>query len=68
MAWIWIINARSEDYEKDEIKKSFWEDSEIQNRIKNTKQPSEVNPSDYDAIFFVGGHGMYEESVKEERK
>lgn len=42
---------------KDPVNKEFWENKEIQEKINNTMKPSEVNPADYVAIHFVGGHG-----------
>lgn len=41
----------------DDINKDFWENPVYNEKVKNTKKPSEVNPSDYQAIFFAGGHG-----------
>ena len=32
-------------------------DEELQNKLRNTKKLSEVNASDYDAVFYPGGHG-----------
>lgn len=51
----WYISA---SIDKDAVNKKFWEDPEFQKQVQNTKKASEVNPSDYDAILFVGGHGM----------
>lgn len=41
----------------DPVNKEFWENEEIQKKIANTFKPSEVNPEDYVAIHYVGGHG-----------
>ncbi|RPD93453.1 type 1 glutamine amidotransferase domain-containing protein [Aureibaculum marinum] len=41
----------------DSINKKFWDNDIYRNRIKNTKKPSEVNPDDYVAIHYAGGHG-----------
>lgn len=41
----------------DPINKKFWDDEEYRNKIENTKKPSEINPDDYVAIYFAGGHG-----------
>ncbi|KAG2348836.1 class I glutamine amidotransferase-like protein [Suillus weaverae] len=35
----------------------FLENSEVQKKLSTAKKLSEVNPDDYDAIFYVGGHG-----------
>jgi putative intracellular protease/amidase len=41
----------------DPINKEFWENEAYRTKIENTKKPSEVNASDYVAIFYAGGHG-----------
>jgi len=42
---------------EDEGCKRFLNDEEAQKIVKNTVKLSSVNPSDFDAIFYVGGHG-----------
>jgi putative intracellular protease/amidase len=42
---------------EDPINKKFWEDPVYKNKIQNTLKPSEVNPADYVAIHYAGGHG-----------
>jgi putative intracellular protease/amidase len=42
---------------KDPINKAFIENKKYSEQIENTKKPSEINPKDYAAIFYVGGHG-----------
>jgi putative intracellular protease/amidase len=42
---------------KDPINKAFLEDAEKVSKIENTLHPSQINPSEYDAIFYAGGHG-----------
>lgn len=42
---------------EDPVNKKFWENDEYRNKIEHSKQPSEVNPNDYQAIFYAGGHG-----------
>ncbi|WP_228372429.1 type 1 glutamine amidotransferase domain-containing protein [Chryseobacterium daeguense] len=42
---------------KDPVNKEFWENKEYKNKIDNSLQPSQVNPSDYSTIFYAGGHG-----------
>ena len=41
----------------DPINKRFWEDAAWQEKMGNTMTPSEVNPAEYKAIFYAGGHG-----------
>lgn len=41
----------------DPINKKFWEDAAWQQKMHNTLTPDRVNPSDYKAIFYAGGHG-----------
>lgn len=33
----------------------FLQDSEVKQKLENAKKLSDVNPEDYDAIFYVGG-------------
>ena len=42
---------------EDPINKAFWENDSIQYKINHTLQPEEINPDDYVAIHYVGGHG-----------
>jgi len=42
---------------KDPINKMFWENKIYKNKIKTTFKPSDINPNDYIAIHYVGGHG-----------
>lgn len=41
----------------DPINKKFWENKKYRNKIENTLRPDEVNPSEYIAIHYAGGHG-----------
>lgn len=41
----------------DAMSQSFLEDSDVTRKMTNTPTPSQVKPSDYAAILFVGGHG-----------
>jgi putative intracellular protease/amidase len=41
----------------DRVNKEFWEDKNYKIKAKNTMKPSEVDPNDYIAIFYAGGHG-----------
>ena len=40
----------------DAANKRFW-DSASRNKIENTLKPEQVNPSDYAAVYYAGGHG-----------
>jgi putative intracellular protease/amidase len=42
---------------EDPINKAFLENADKVAKIENTLHPSQVNPSEYDAIFYAGGHG-----------
>ena len=50
------MDPDSNDME-DEVNKAFTDDADIMERLQNTMSPSEVNPDDYDAIMYAGGHG-----------
>ena len=41
----------------DEVNKKFWENKRYHQKITHTLKPSEVNPKNYKAIFYAGGHG-----------
>jgi len=41
----------------DSINKKFWEDEVYRKKVENTFKPSQINPDDYVAIHFAGGHG-----------
>ncbi|WP_145052093.1 type 1 glutamine amidotransferase domain-containing protein [Paenibacillus xylanexedens] len=41
----------------DESTKAYYENEAFMNKLKNTLKPSDVKASDYDAIYFTGGHG-----------
>jgi putative intracellular protease/amidase/quinol monooxygenase YgiN len=41
----------------DSVNKKFWEDSKYRKKVENTFKPSEINPENYAAIHFAGGHG-----------
>lgn len=42
---------------KDPVNKEFWENKEYKDKIDHSLQPSQVNPANYSAIFYAGGHG-----------
>jgi putative intracellular protease/amidase len=41
----------------DATNRAFWEDKTYRHKIENTMKPSQVNPSEYAAIYYAGGHG-----------
>lgn len=41
----------------DPINWKFWEDKVYRDKIEHTKKPSEIDPREYVAIHFAGGHG-----------
>lgn len=41
----------------DKVNAEFWNDKVYREKIENTKKPSEINPDDYVAIHYAGGHG-----------
>jgi putative intracellular protease/amidase len=41
----------------DPIQKAFLDDAEMSRKLTHTLHPQEVNPRDYAAIFYAGGHG-----------
>jgi putative intracellular protease/amidase len=42
---------------EDPINKAFLENTDKVAKIENTLHPSQIDPSEYDAIFYAGGHG-----------
>lgn len=40
---------------KDDESVKFLQDPDVTNKLSNCKALSDVNPSDYDAVFYVGG-------------
>ncbi|MBD2579144.1 type 1 glutamine amidotransferase domain-containing protein [Oscillatoria sp. FACHB-1406] len=42
---------------EDPLNTAFLNNSEKMKQVENTLTPSQVNPADYDAIFYAGGHG-----------
>lgn len=41
----------------DPINKKYWEDEAWQEKMDHTLTPAQVNPDDYIAIYYAGGHG-----------
>lgn len=42
---------------EDAVNRKFLENEKYQAKIENSMKPSEVNPEEYVAIFYAGGHG-----------
>lgn len=42
---------------KDEINARYWNDPAFRGKLSATKKLSDLNPADYSAVFFSGGHG-----------
>lgn len=42
---------------KDPINRKFWDNPEWQDKMSATMTPDQVNPDEYKAIFYAGGHG-----------
>lgn len=42
---------------EDPVNKKFWEDLTYRHKIEHTLKPSQVDPGEYAAIFYAGGHG-----------
>lgn len=42
---------------EDPLNKSFLDDSEQVARVENTLDPAQIDPAEYSAIFYAGGHG-----------
>ena len=42
---------------KDEINARYWNDPEFRKKLAATKKLSDLDPADYSAVFFSGGHG-----------
>jgi len=52
------IDPKSEDpTAQTDATRRMAEDKELLAQLSNTKKLSEVNPADYDAVFYPGGHG-----------
>lgn len=41
----------------DPLNKAFLDNSELVSRVENTLNPAQINPAEYCAIFYAGGHG-----------
>jgi putative intracellular protease/amidase len=41
----------------DPVQRAFLDDPQMSVKLENTPRPDQVNPTDYDAILYAGGHG-----------
>ncbi|MBW4525969.1 MAG: type 1 glutamine amidotransferase domain-containing protein [Phormidium tanganyikae FI6-MK23] len=41
----------------DPLNQAFVEDAEKMAQVENTQHPDQIDPTEYDAIFYAGGHG-----------
>ncbi len=41
----------------DAVNKKFWNDVKYRSKVENTLNPSQVNPEEYNAVYYAGGHG-----------
>ncbi|QPB85939.1 type 1 glutamine amidotransferase domain-containing protein [Pseudoalteromonas rubra] len=53
--------------EDDEVNRQMLEDPELQEKIANTLKVSELNVSDYDAIFYPGGFGLLSDLASDDQ-
>jgi len=51
------VSQRSVEAFKDDESVKFLQDPDVTNKLSNCKTLEDVNPSEYEAIFYVGGHG-----------
>jgi putative intracellular protease/amidase len=52
---------------QDPLNKAFMDDAAKLAKVEQTLSPAEVNPTDYDAIFYAGGHGTMWDFPKNEQ-
>lgn len=52
-----LINTSSQVYENDKESIEFLDDPIVKEKLENSQKLSEVNVDEYDAIYYVGGHG-----------
>ena len=51
----------------DPINRQYWDSPEWQDKMSTTMTPDQVNPSEYVAIFYAGGHGAMWDFPKNEK-
>lgn len=42
---------------QDPVNEAFWTHPVYRSKVANTRRPDQINPADYAAIFYAGGHG-----------
>eukprot|EP01135_Chromosphaera_perkinsii_P003964 Nk52_evm7s265 gene=Nk52_evmTU7s265 len=50
-------NGSKEAFKEDPVCKEFLVDEAVMTKLKSTKKPEDINPNDFDAIVYPGGHG-----------
>jgi len=61
------ISLKSVETFKDDESLKFLEDEDVTNKLSNCKTLSDVNANDYDAVFYVGGHGPVVDLAKDQK-
>lgn len=51
----------------DPVNKKFWDNAQARRKVENTLTPEAVNPKDYSAIFYAGGHGAMWDLADDEK-
>lgn len=51
----------------DPVNKKFWENGPARQKVEHTLTPEAVNPADYSAIFYAGGHGAMWDFADDQR-
>lgn len=52
------LDPRSMKYTDESIMKIYEDPDFVERALRNTLKPSEINPNDYAAIYYTGGHGV----------
>jgi putative intracellular protease/amidase len=45
----------------------YYADAEFRSKLANTHRPEQINPKDYQAIYYAGGHGVVFDFLDNER-
>lgn len=51
----------------DPVNQKFWDNAAARGKVENTLTPDAVNPKDYSAIFYAGGHGAMWDLADDEK-
>ncbi|MDO6561529.1 type 1 glutamine amidotransferase domain-containing protein [Paraglaciecola sp. Hal342] len=54
------------DMEDDQINSDVFKSEDLATKLANTKKASDVNPDDYDAVFYPGGFGLLSDLADDE--